>query len=216
MSELHITAGVLPMDHRTAEKYSRVAKRYDMSEYPFERFLFRELRSEAISYARKNTLEVGVGTGKNFPYYASDIELTAIDFSPGMLKIAQEKKKDIHRRSLRLYEMDVEHLTFDNDSFDAVVSTFVFCTVPDPIAGLKEIHRVLKPSGRAIFLEHMKSRHHVVNLFLYAMNIFSTRLLGTSMVRETQRNIESAGFTVESADNKFLDVIRFIIAGKRL
>lgn len=199
---------------KTSKKYSRIAQSYDMFEYPIERVLFQKLRAEAISYAHKRTLEVGVGTGKNLPYYQPNIELTAIDFSPGMLSIAQEKQKKVHLKHLRLYEMDVQHLSFADNTFDTVVSTFVFCTVPNPIAGLNEVYRVLKPSGIAIFLEHMKSNHGIVNALLYVMNIFSTRLLGTSMVRETQKNIEFAGFTIESVEQKFFDVVRLIIAKK--
>lgn len=202
------------MNQKTAEKYSRISQHYDMFEYPIERVLFQKLRTEAISYAQKNTLEVGVGTGKNLSYYDPDIELTAIDFSPGMLKIAHTKQKNVQVKHHQLYEMDVQHLAFDSNSFDTVISTFVFCTVPDPITGLKEVYRVLKPSGTAIFLEHMKSHYGVVNIPLYVMNVFSTRLLGTSMVRETQKNIELAGFTIESVEKKALDIVRLIIAKK--
>jgi ubiquinone/menaquinone biosynthesis C-methylase UbiE len=185
-----------------------------MFEYPIERIVFEELRAEALSYAQKKTLEVGVGTGKNLPYYHPEIELTAIDFSPGMLKIAYEKGKHSQLRQVQFYEMDVQHLAFCDDSFDTIVSTFVFCTVPDPLVGLKELYRVLKPGGIAIFLEHMKSSYGLVNLLLYGMNIFSRHLLGTSMVRETQKNIEIAGFIIESVKLRAVDVVRLIITRK--
>ena len=199
---------------KTAKKYSRIARWYNICEYPIERTLFQKLRAEAVSYAHKKTLEVGVGTGKNLPYYHHDIELTAIDFSPGMLHIAQEKKREARLKQLRLHEMDVQHLSFADNTFDTVVSTFVFCTVPDPIAGLREVYRVLKPSGKAIFLEHMKSRYGVVNVLLSMMNLVSTRLLGTSMVRETQYNIELTGFNIESVKQKVFGVFRLIVARK--
>jgi ubiquinone/menaquinone biosynthesis C-methylase UbiE len=199
---------------KTAKKYSRIARWYNICEYPIERTLFQKLRAEAVSYAHKKTLEVGVGTGKNLPYYHHDIELTAIDFSPGMLHIAQEKKGEARLKQLRLHEMDVQHLSFADNTFDTVVSTFVFCTVPDPIAGLREVYRVLKPSGKAIFLEHMKSRYGVVNVLLSMMNLVSTRLLGTSMVRETHYNIELTGFNIESVKQKVFGVFRLIVARK--
>ncbi len=202
------------MNQKTAEKYSRISHLYDTFEYPIERVLFQKLRTKAISYAQKNTLEVGVGTGKNFPYYDPDIILKAIDFSSGMLKVAHRKQKNVQVKHLQLYKMDVQQLSFDSNSFDTIVSTFVFCTVPDPIAGLKEVYRVLKPSGTAIFLEHMRSHYGLVNIPLYVMNVFSTRLLGTSMVRETQKNIELVGFAVESVEKKTLDIVRLIIARK--
>ncbi len=111
--------------------------------------------------------------------------------------------------------MDIQDLKFKDDTFDTVISTFVFCTVPDPIAGLKEVYRVLKPEGKVIFLEHMKSKYLVLNIFLYFMNIVSTRILGTSMIRETQKNIEQADFTIVSVENKLFDIVRLIIATKR-
>ena len=202
------------MNQKTAEKYSRISHIYDTFEHPIERVLFQKLRTKAISYAQKNTLEVGVGTGKNLPYYDPDIILKAIDFSSGMLKVAHRKQKNVKVKHLKLYKMDVQQLAFDSNSFDTIVSTFVFCTVPDPIAGLKEVYRVLKPSGTAIFLEHMKSHYGLVNIPLYVMNVFSTRILGTSMVRQTQKNIELVGFTIESVEKKTLDIVRLIIARK--
>jgi ubiquinone/menaquinone biosynthesis C-methylase UbiE len=131
-----------------------------------------------------------------------------------MLRIAREKQQNVPLKQFRLYDMDVQHLTFADNTFDTVVSTFVFCTVPDPIAGLREVYRVLKPFGTAVFLEHMKSRYGMVNLLLSAMNLASTRLLGTSMVRETQNNIELTGFTIESVKQKAFGVVRLIIARK--
>jgi len=157
------------MAQKTAKKYSRIAWLYDTFEYPFEMMLFQKLRAEAISCAKGKTLEVGVGTGKNLPYYSPEIELTAVDFSAGMLKVASEKHKDIPLKGLTLLEMDTQNLSFKDNSFDTVVSTFVFCTVPNPVAGLKELHRVLKPSGKAIFLEHMKSSNFLINVHLYIM-----------------------------------------------
>ena len=199
---------------RASEKYSRIAKVYDFLEWPIERRLFHKLREEATEYVCGKTLEIGVGTGKNLSFYPKNIELFAIDFSPGMLKIAEKKAKDIDLKSLQLREMDVEHLDFTNNSFDTIVSTFVFCTVPDPIAGLKELYRVLKPNGKAVFLEHMKSKNPIINMMLYIMNIVSSNLLGTSMVRKTQQNIEQTGFVIKSVENKAFDIVRLIVAEK--
>ncbi len=202
------------MKQETYIKYSRVSHFYDFFEYPIERFLFKKMRTEAISFAKNKTLEVGVGTGKNLPYYKSEIDLTAIDFSSGMLRIAQHKYRNKMLKKLTFREMDVQNLSFDDNTFDTIISTFVFCTVPDPISGLKELRRVLKPSGKAIFLEHMKSNSKLINIPLFFMDLFTRIILGTSMVRKTQENIESAGLTIESVDNKAFDIVRIIIARK--
>ncbi|WP_415405713.1 class I SAM-dependent methyltransferase [Sulfurovum sp. CS9] len=202
------------MKEDTSQKYSRIAKLYDLFEWPIEKLLFKKLRKEAVSYAYDHVLEVGIGTGKNLPYYNKNINLTAIDFSPGMLEIAKNKKTEVNLKAFKLYEMDVQDLKFEDDTFDTVISTFVFCTVPDPIAGLREVYRVSKPKGKVIFLEHMKSKYFVLNIFLYLMNIVSTKLLGTSMIRETQKNIEQADFTIVSVEHKLFDIVRLIIATK--
>jgi SAM-dependent methyltransferase len=112
--------------------------------------------------------------------------------------------------------MDIQNMTFENDSFDCAVSTCVFCTVPDPIAGLKEVYRVLKPGGKVLFLEHMRSRNPLVNIILFMMTIMSKLILGTSMVRKTQENIESVGFKITERRDLFFDVVRIIIAEKTL
>ena len=203
------------MNLKTSIKYSRASRFYDLSELPIELFLFRKFCIRAIALANGKTLEVGVGTGKNLPYYSPEIELTAIDFSQGMLKIVRKKQLQLQRELITLQEMDVQKLSFKDNTFDTIISTFVFCTVPDPVAGLKELYRVLKPDGKAIFLEHMKSKRALINIHLYMMNIFTKAILGTSMIRETQKNIESVGFTVQSVENLAFDVVRLIVAGKQ-
>lgn len=202
------------MKNKTAKKYSRISGLYDIMEYPIERFLFQKYRKKVIPLAKGKILEVGVGTGKNLPYYSRTSELTAIDFSSGMLEIAQKRQYQLNLDHINLLEMDVQNLSFQDNPFDTIISTFVFCTVPDPAAGLRELYRVLKPGGEALFLEHMKSNWAIINIHLYIMNTFTKTILGTSMIRETQRNIEKSGFKIISVENLKLDIIRFIIATK--
>ena len=202
------------MNDKTSKKYSRISRIYDFLEFPAELLVFKKLRREAIYLARGKILEVGVGTGKNLPYYNRDADLTAIDFSSGMIKQAEKRQQQIGLENLKLKEMDVQNLPFEDNTFDTVISTFVFCTVPFPIKGLKELRRVLKPNGRAIFLEHMKSKHHLINLFLFLMNLVSVPLLGTSMLRKTQEYIHIAGFRIIYVENSMFDVVRLLIAKK--
>jgi ubiquinone/menaquinone biosynthesis C-methylase UbiE len=97
-----------------------------------------------------------------------------------------------------------------------VISTFVFCTVPNPLKGLEEVYRVLKPGGKAVFLEHMRSRSPFVNLFLGLMNLYSRPVLGTSMLRRTQENIILSGFNIVLVEHLLLDVVRLIVGKKPL
>ena len=195
---------------KTKDKYSRIAKFYDKME---EMMMFNNYRKEVVEKAQGNILEVGIGTGENLKYYKKVQKVTGIDFSPGMLKIAKEKA-EIMDIDVELQEMDIQKMTFSENSFDTIVSTCVFCTVPDPIAGLREVFRVLKPGGKVIFLEHMKSRNIVLNILLYTMNIFSRLILGTSMVRRTQENVENVGFKVVERRDILFDMVRIIVAEK--
>ncbi|WP_235280265.1 class I SAM-dependent methyltransferase [Thermotoga sp. Mc24] len=115
---------------------------------------------------------------------------------------------------MKLLRADVQNLPFSDGEYDCAVSTFVFCTVPDPVKGLKEVHRVLRPSGKAVFLEHMRSRKWYVNVILFLMHIFTKLLWGTSMLRKTVDNIKKAGFVIEEEKHLLGDVVRLIVARK--
>jgi ubiquinone/menaquinone biosynthesis C-methylase UbiE len=197
----------------TKDKYNRVAKNYDKME---QMMFFNKHRESLIALANGKVLELGVGTGANLPYYSKNLSVTGIDFSREMLEKSKKVIEKNHIKNIKLKEMDIQNMTFENDSFDCAVSTCVFCTVPDPIAGLKEVYRVLKPGGKVLFLEHMRSRNPLVNIILFMMTIMSKLILGTSMVRKTQENIESVGFKITERRDLFFDVVRIIIAEKTL
>ena len=131
----------------------------------------KKLRKEFIQLAQGEVLEIGIGTGVNLEFYPEDVSVTGIDFSPKMLEKAR-KKADKLTQNINILEMDVERLDFADDSFDTVVATCVFCSVPNPIQGLKEVRRVTKPSGKIILLEHMRSGNEFIG------NVYSSMKLG--------------------------------------
>ncbi|HEX5711190.1 MAG TPA: methyltransferase domain-containing protein [Sulfuricurvum sp.] len=202
------------MEHETARRYTRIAKLYDLFQWPLELLHLSRLRSEVIALAEGKILEVGIGTGKNLPLYPLSADLTGIDFSRGMLEIARRKTARLGLHKMPLINMDIEAMSFPNNTFDTIISTFVFCTVPHPDQGLRELYRVLKPGGKAIFLEHMKSDSKGFNTLLWMIEKVATPLLGTSMLRETEKGIENAGFTILSSENKVFDILRLIVATK--
>ena len=90
---------------------------------------------------------------------------------------------------------------------------FLYCSNPEK--GISEVYRVLKPHGKAVFIEHMKSENFVINIILKILNFFSTWFLGTHLTRETEKTIKNAGFTKVISRNIMLgDVVRLIIAEK--
>ena len=110
-------------------------------------------RDWACSAARGATLEIGVGTGLNLPLYPDAVALTAIDISPEMLAHARARAATLNR-PVDLREADAAQLPFSDGSFDTVVSTLTLCTIPDPVAAVREAWRVLKPGGELRFFEH--------------------------------------------------------------
>ncbi|MGL5099732.1 MAG: class I SAM-dependent methyltransferase, partial [Fusobacteriaceae bacterium] len=194
------------------EKYSRLNKIYDWVENKMPMNKFKE---ECVSLLTGKILEVGIGSGANLEFYREDMDITGIDFSSGMLELAQKKLDVRNLKNVHLLEMDIENMNFSEDTFDSVLSTCVFCTVPNPEKGLKEIYRVLKPGGKAVFLEHMKSSHAPINFFLFLLNQITRPLLGTSLLRETEKTIREIGFSKVTSKNVMMgDVLRIILAEK--
>jgi ubiquinone/menaquinone biosynthesis C-methylase UbiE len=193
-------------------RYSRISLFYDLMELPLERIAFSRWRKKIFSFLESDDiLEVGVGTGKNFDFYPVGKPITAIDFSPGMLSRA---KKKAERKGIRvnLLDMDVQNLKFGDQSFDTVLATFVFCSVPDPIEGLKEMKRVCKNGGKIILLEHVRPSSKLLGNLFDTLNPFIVRLMGVNINRETVANLEQAGLKIEEERNLFNDIVKIVVA----
>lgn len=197
---------------KTKDKYSRIAKIFDKIE---EKMPMNGIKKEAVEMLRGKILEVGIGSGASLKYYKKDLDITGIDFSIGMLNLAKEKSIDLELKNIKLLEMDIENMSFKNEIFDSVFSSCVFCTIPNPEKGISEVYRVLKIGGKAIFIEHMKSKNPIINIGLSFFNIFTKLILGTSLLRETEKTIRKAGFSKIVTKNIMLgDVVRLIVAEK--
>lgn len=194
------------------KRYDRAAKYYDAIENMMEKKWFSQWRKLLFSHVKgPKVLEVGVGTGKNMPYYSQDWEIVAIDFSPKMLEKAKERAAKLNLQvDLRL--MDVQHLEFSDNSFDTVVTACVFCSVPDPILGLKEIRRVLKDDGVLVMLEHVRSKKEPIGTIMDILNPLVVGLYGANINRNTVENLKKAGFEIVEEKNLLSDIVKLIIA----
>jgi ubiquinone/menaquinone biosynthesis C-methylase UbiE len=196
----------------TRKRYNRMAFLYDFMEAPMERLRFASWRQKLTGrIAGPTALEVGVGTGKNFAYYPDDVHITAIDLSPRMLARARRKVAKSHL-NVDLQEMDVQRLDFVDNSFDTVFATFVFCSVPDPVMGLRELRRVCRPEGRLLLLEHMRPHHPVLGFIFDVLNPMVVRMVGANINRQTINNILQVGWKIQKKENLSSDIVKWIEA----
>jgi len=197
---------------QTRRRYDRIAPFYDLMEGAVERRRFSAWRSRLTDRVRgTKVLEVGVGTGKNMPYYPKGAAVTAIDLSPRMLQKAQSRADKLSV-DVELREMDVQQLGFADRSFDTVFATFVFCSVPDPVLGLMELRRVCKPDGRLLLLEHMRPENSFLGLVFDVLNPLVVRIMGANINRRTIENIQKADWMILKVEYLSGDVVRWIEA----
>ena len=198
-------------DKAETKIYNRVAWRYDLLETPMERMFFSKLRREMLEGVKGKVLDVGVGTGKNLPYYPEGIKLTGIDISPKMLEKARKRANKLGIK-VDLEVMDVEDVRFPDQTFDFIVVTFVFCSATDPVKGLRELARVLKDDGTILLLEHVRSENRVLGKLMDWFNPVTRWLFGPNINRRTVENVKAAGLEVVSVESKGPKILKKIIA----
>jgi len=155
---------------RTQARYQRIAPIHDGMELFAER-RYADWRPRFWSWTQgPQVLEVGVGTGKNIPYYPDGAQMTAIDLTPGMLELARAGAAELNA-AVALQFGDVQALDFPDETFDDVVATFVFCLVPDPVLSFDEIAWVLKPNGSVHLLEHVRSPNLVLGTLMDLLDL---------------------------------------------
>jgi ubiquinone/menaquinone biosynthesis C-methylase UbiE len=190
-----------PLTRATRARYNRLAPFYDRMEAMNERSAFGKWRQDLWRrVGGPRILEVGVGTGKNMPHYPKDAQVTAIDLSPAMLQRAKAKAASAGN-AVDLCLMDAQHMDFPDASFDTVVSTCVFCSVPDAVRGLREVRRVTRPGGQILLLEHMRSPNRRVGFLMDLLNPVVVRIMGANINRQTVENVIAAGLTIVRVDD---------------
>jgi ubiquinone/menaquinone biosynthesis C-methylase UbiE len=198
---------------RTRARYDRNAPFYDLMTRGTERRLEPARRALWDNIRGPRLLEVGVGTGVNIPYYPSGLSVTAVDLSPRMLKRSRARAIKLGV-SVDLREADVQALPFDDATFDTVIATCVFCSVPDPVLGLRELHRVLVAGGELLLLEHVLSDRRVLRSLMRLVNPVVVRMMGANIDRDTVGNVRLAGFTDVRDEDLILDIFKRIDAQK--
>ena len=192
--------------NRTAHHYDyimAVAGRVGMRKW--RRLLWSRVESSRV-------LEIGVGTGNNFPYYPADAEITAVDFSEEMLKRAKERAKKL-KVKVDLRQMDVQNLEFADNTFDTVAASAVFCSIPDPVRGIREVERVVKPGGKVVLLEQDFSANRFSRLLVKLVNPWVMRM-GSDFRRRPLENVVKSGLKVERVTKLWAGMFKLIEARK--
>ena len=175
------------------------AATYDRMSRKNEELGLRALRQDLIAQAGGRVLEIGGGTGANLPFYNGEVEtLVVTEPEPAMLKRLQRKARE-QAPLAKVVRAAVEDLPFEDDSFDTVVSTLVLCGV-DQERALREIRRVLRPGGRLLFLEHVRSDDAAFAHFQDRINWLNRFMVGCDCNRATLNTIEAASFTVSRVE----------------
>lgn len=201
------------MDDKTLKiirRYDRIARLYDLLENSMEMMIPHQQRQDIFQNLSGRVLEIGVGTGKNIAYYPEGVDMTAMDFSSKMLGIAREKATKL-KKSVELLLMDAQQMSFADNTFDYVIATCVFCSVPDPVKGFMEVRRVLKPGGKVILIEHVRSENKVLGTLMDIMNPLTVNLYGANINRLTEVNIRAAGFGNVEVTNLWRGIVKKIV-----
>ncbi len=160
---------------------------------------------------RGRILEVGAGTGKNVPHHPPWARVILTDISPEML--ARARRRAAGRPELKFVVTDAQALAFKDRVFDAALATCVFCSVPDPAAGLQEVQRTLKPGAPAVLLEHVRPPGLRGRLF-DLLDPLASRLLGPHINRRTVETVQRAGLRLAGTRDIFSDWVKLILAGR--
>jgi ubiquinone/menaquinone biosynthesis C-methylase UbiE len=198
------------MDELTQAKWDKVAPTFDVMAGKGAEKRWQPFKRELFSLMQGRILFLALGTGLDIPTFPSGKTITAIDISPKMLEQAQPRI-EAYQGDISAQVMDVHELAFDDDSFDQVFTSCTFCSVPNPVEGLRALRRVLKPGGELIMFEHTGSRYYPFKLMMDAMTQI-TRKIGPEMNRTTVANVEAAGYQLQEVNNLFLDVVKTIKA----
>jgi phosphatidylethanolamine/phosphatidyl-N-methylethanolamine N-methyltransferase len=208
------TSSMLSGDRRTdltRNRYDRLAPLYDAIQWPMERRARawrRQLWSRVVG---DHILELGIGTGKNLPFHPAGKSIVGLDLSPRMLERAR-RQAERSSAPVRLVEGDVQQLPFADASFDSVVATFLFCSVPDPVRGLSEARRVLAPGGQLLLLEHVLTEQPALRWVMCQLDRLTARLAGAHLDRNTVDNVRAAGFGEVHGHDLMFDIVKWIEA----
>ncbi|WP_258803761.1 class I SAM-dependent methyltransferase [Pseudarthrobacter sp. NS4] len=186
-----------PSNEDITKAFDKNAHHYDRWMNFFERYIADGARAWAVSMAHGAVIEIGVGSGLNLPMYGPKVKhVTGFDLSEEMLAIARRRVAEKRIDRMELHHGDAQALDLPSESADTVISTFTFCTIPDPLAASREAYRVLRPGGVFVLAEHGRSTRPFVRTAMRALEPLSIRISADHITRDPVPYLTSAGFTI--------------------
>jgi SAM-dependent methyltransferase len=169
-------------------------------------------RYDLLKDLRGRVLEIGARWGANFQYYPREVEVIALDIDFDSLHSIQQEFRNFEQGA-GLIAGDAQRLPFANHSFDAVVGTLVFCSIPNPALALAEIQRILKPGGRLYTIDHVRSTNPVLGKFMDMLaSPYKWASGGCNINRHTEETLIAAGYTIHTRREAMLGIMRWIIS----
>jgi ubiquinone/menaquinone biosynthesis C-methylase UbiE len=163
--------------------------------------LLDHYRHQTVASARGLVLEVGVGSGVNLPLYGPAVtHVVGLDPSPELLRLASKRAAEVVI-PVSLLRASAEHLPLSDSVFDTIVMTWTLCSIPNPMAALTEMRRVLRPGGRLIFVEHGLSPEVSTARWQHRLTPYWKRISGgCHLNRKMDDLIRAAGFQIDAIE----------------
>lgn len=194
-------------------KLSTFPRWYDFFMGPLERRKFTSVRQDLLENATGKVLEIGSGTGVNFPLYRNVDHVIAIEPSQHMIDQSHSKLK-LAAVPIKMVKASAERLPFEDHTFDTVVATLVFCSIPNVEEAINELKRVCKPNGKILLFEHVKMENTALSRMQDGLTPLWKKICdGCCLNRDTLKAFTSQGLKVESVEKFYQDL--FIVAKLR-
>jgi ubiquinone/menaquinone biosynthesis C-methylase UbiE len=201
-------------NERLRRFYDASAGEYDRWMRFYDPLMLGDARRRICSRASGQTLELAIGTGLNLPFYPRGVRITGVDLSPAMLAVAKQRSRELGMDA-NLLVGDAYALDFPDESFDTVVCTLFFSSVPDPRRAAAEVLRVLRPRGRLLLLDHVRSPILPVRFMERLLDPLLRRFAGCDLLRNPLDYLGTVGFAVERCQRSRWGIVMEILALKR-
>ncbi len=198
---------------RVRRIFDKQASKYDRVMGRWERILFPGNREWVCSRAEGDVFEIAFGTGRNLGFYPQDVRLQGVELSPEMAELADRRAAELGRNA-DLRVGDAESLELADESVDTVVCTYSLCTIPDHAAAVSEAKRILRPGGRFLLAEHVRSPNALVGGIQRLIEPLAIRAGGDHLTREPLDHLRAEGFEIEEVRRSKLGIVELTAARK--